>query len=641
MKKPGKKKKSRTAPLVITLIILLTITIGAGLYFSSSYIDKQLLLANQNDAVDVSTIINKNFPITDEEVAYLKTLSFNEMEQDPLNLRLVNTIDDLSLNQRISNIYILIPLTDEEIKYTTDEETAEFFGYEVGTKLNGMWLLNGKFDTDGNFVPATREDIYRYLELCPSDIRVFESRKSFGHVSKDAWGQFITGYTPFYSQEGTFVGILGIDMDMNLYNTNAFKMTSTVTSVFAGVIAGLIILFLIFFIKYMKAKESILYYDFYSRLSHDMRTPMNGILGIAALSKGEPDPAVLQDNIQKMENSGRYLLALVNDTLDFQKMQSGKLELHPDVVDTKKLINDIECMVIETAREKKIQFTTTVASAIQDDYIYADGMRLKQIFINLLSNAVKFTPEGGMVEWFIDIPSRNGMISHTVISVRDTGIGMSEGFVKHKLFQPFAQEYHSWAAQSVGTGLGLSIAKKLIEQMGGRIEVESEQGEGTTFTVYLDFETVDNAEAEKKLQKQVIQEPAASDAIKGKKILLAEDHPLNAEIARRLLEKYGCIVSLAVNGEQAVAAYEHSSTNEYAAILMDIRMPVMDGLEAARQIRALEREDAKTIPIIALTANAYEEDIEKSHKAGISAHLAKPIDPKLLYDTIASFTEPC
>lgn len=637
MKRIGKKNESRIASLVFGLIITLVVIIGVGLYLSSRYIKKQLLLANQNDAVDVATIINNNFPITDDEVTYLKTLSFNEMEQDPLNLRLVNTVNGLSLNQKVSNIYILIPLADEEIKYTTDEKTSEFFGYKVGTKLNGMWLLNGKFDSDGKFVPAVRDDVYRYLELCSSDLKVFQSRKSFGHVTEDAWGKFITGYTPFYSAEGTFVGILGIDMDINLYNANAFRMTSTVIGVFVAIIAGLMILFLMFFIKYMKAKESVLYYDFYSRLSHDMRTPMNGILGIAALSEGERNPDILQDNIRKMETSGKYLLALVNDTLDFQKMQSGKLELHPDIVDTRELVIDIKNMVAETAREKNIQFVTRVISTSSDDYIYADGMRLKQIFVNLLSNAVKFTAEGGMVEWLIAVPSRDGMVSHNVITVRDTGIGMSESFVKHKLFQPFAQEYHSFTAKYAGTGLGLSIVKNLIGQMGGRIEVESEQGEGTTFTVYLDFEKVDNEKAEQKLQRSSVQMLSTSDALKDKKILVAEDHALNAEIARRLLERAGCLVDLAENGEQAVSVFEQSPEGEYDAILMDIRMPVMDGLEAARHIRALKRDDARSVPIIAMTANAYDEDIKKSHDAGMNAHLAKPIDLKALYETLEQF----
>ncbi len=375
--------------------------------------------------------------------------------------------------------------------------------------------------------------------------------------------------------------------------------------------------------------------EFFSRMSHDMRTPMNGILGMAELSENENCLEVLQRNMTKIKESGDYLLGLINDTLDFQKIESGNLVLEPVVVDTMSIMSGIIDIIRPAAKRKNIDFRVINKNADLNWYVKIDPLRIKQIFVNLLSNAVKFTPKGGTIEFEYELVKREGMISHDKVCIRDTGIGMSEEFINTKLFQPFSQERNEVTEQYAGSGLGLSIVKKLVELMGGKIEVQSELGVGTTFTIYLDFERINEEEVQKEVTSREQDQKETFEELRGRKILLAEDHPLNAEIAIKLLEKIGCSVTWTHDGKECADTFLSSHINEFDVILMDIRMPIMSGLEAADCIRKSDRADAKKIPIIAMTANAYADDIKKSLKAGMNAHLSKPIDIKKMYQTIA------
>ncbi|MDD3796916.1 MAG: PAS domain-containing protein [Lachnospiraceae bacterium] len=374
--------------------------------------------------------------------------------------------------------------------------------------------------------------------------------------------------------------------------------------------------------------------DFYSRMSHDMRTPMNGILGMASLAEHENDSNVLRENIKKIEESGQYLLSLINDTLDLQRIESGKMFLEHQIVNAMDVVENILDMVRPTAKAKGINLKFNSGNVDRAWYIRVDALRLKQIFVNLLSNAVKFTPDGGTVELEFKLLYREDMISHDVLYVRDTGVGMSEEFLKNRIFKPFSQESNEVSTQYAGSGLGLSIAKSLVELMGGRIEVESELGVGTCFSVYIDFERVDEAEVERTFQKQKLKNIDMTRELQGKNLLMAEDHPLNAEIAKKLLEKAGCSVTWVKNGYECVKKLADAKQGTYDAVLMDIRMPVMDGLQAAQAIRAFPQKWLNTIPVIAMTANAYSDDITKCLAAGMNAHIAKPIDPQKLYETL-------
>ncbi|MCI1734256.1 MAG: PocR ligand-binding domain-containing protein [Bacilli bacterium] len=375
--------------------------------------------------------------------------------------------------------------------------------------------------------------------------------------------------------------------------------------------------------------------DFLSRMSHDIRTPLNGIVGMTYLAKQEPNPPKTVDYLNKIDTSSKFLLGLINDILDMTKAEKDKIVLHPEPYPMSEFLGYLDSVIRPLCEDKNIHFVVDVDSS-PDRVPVTDKLRYNQIVFNLLSNAVKFTPEGGTVtyrEHYSLEPGTNRM--HVIASVKDTGIGMSPEFQKI-LFTPFNQEDRIDNATNRGTGLGLAICKHMVTLMGGTIDVESQLGHGTTFTFTLDYDTVP-AEAVTAQAK-----PATMDTdhlLAGKHVLLFEDHPLNQEIAKALLEKKGMVVELAENGQRGLAKFAQSSLAYYDLILMDIRMPVMDGYEATKALRALARPDAKKVPIIAMTADAFNEDIEKCHAVGMNDHIAKPIEPSKLYETLARALE--
>lgn len=375
--------------------------------------------------------------------------------------------------------------------------------------------------------------------------------------------------------------------------------------------------------------------EFFTRASHDMRTPMNGILGLAELSLSEDDPEKLRKNIVKIKESGQYMLELINDTLDMQKIERGKMSFHPRVVKGRELFEGIVDMVTATAKEKNLCFELENVDNSLPEYLFVDPIRIKQIFVNLLSNAIKFTPEGGTIKLCGKCISREGNVYHGLFQVIDTGVGMSENYIKNDLFQPFAQESNALTGQYAGSGLGLAITKNLIDCMGGRIEVKSELGHGTTFSVYLDIECAKADEMQEQSEEKTRRLKAQTEILRGKKVLLCEDNALNSKIATQLLENAGMTVFTAADGEKGIACLEASELGTIDAVVMDMLMPVMDGLTATQKIRQLPREDLKNIPIIAMTANAMGEDMEKAEKAGVTDYLSKPIDVERLYQTLA------
>jgi len=367
--------------------------------------------------------------------------------------------------------------------------------------------------------------------------------------------------------------------------------------------------------------------DFLSRMSHDIRTPLNGIIGMTALAKDEKDPAKLADYLDKIDESGHFLLGLVNDILDMSKVESGKLELHPEPYSGSEFIRYLEAVIRPLCAEKGISLTLPGAS--NNFLVLADKLRVNQIFFNLLSNAAKFTPPGGHISLEARLLREgNGRIAGSFI-VKDDGIGMSAEFQK-KLFRPFEQEYTGRNSGRSGSGLGLAITKSLVDLMGGTISVESAPGHGSTFTVHLDVVLLAKQEAAAAGEKPALL------SLSGRHILLAEDNDINAEIAMALLARNGIAATRAATGKEAVRIFRASAPGFYDAVLMDIRMPEMDGLEATRRIRALKRSDALTVPIIAMTANAFDEDVKESLAAGMNAHLSKPIEADSLYKVLAA-----
>ncbi|MCI2056340.1 MAG: PAS domain-containing protein [Oscillibacter sp.] len=373
--------------------------------------------------------------------------------------------------------------------------------------------------------------------------------------------------------------------------------------------------------------------DFLSRMSHDMRTPLNGMLGLACLMKGYAQDDAIQRDLSQMEISGQYLLNLINDTLDVSRIESGKLELHPSVCAGEAIFNNIISLGKATLEAKHIHLEIRT-DGLHGLMLYVDVGRVEQIVMNILGNAAKFTPEGGHVTCSLtNLAMQDGAVTDQ-ICIQDDGIGMSSEYLPH-IFEPFSQADSSRKNTTQGTGLGMNITKQLVELMGGTITVESKLGKGTrvTFTLVLPIATKEQIETWQRSHKKAPE----LGLLAGKRVLLCEDHPLNATIAARLLNEKGVTVDHAENGQQGLEMFRRASTGYYDAVLMDIRMPVMDGLETAESIRRLPRRDAKSVPIIAMTANALSEDVEATQKAGMNAHLAKPIEPHRLYETLEYF----
>ena len=377
-------------------------------------------------------------------------------------------------------------------------------------------------------------------------------------------------------------------------------------------------------------KNAELRNSFFANISHDMRTPLNAILGFAALAEKEDlGETERREYIAKIHSSGQLLLDLINDTLTISKANSGKLELKPKPVRARDLFESIIVPIRASAAKKNITFTADTSGAM-DRTILADELSVQKILLNLLSNAVKYTPEGGHVSLRLFNDPTAGPDPDSLLVVSDDGIGISPEFLPH-VFEPFSQEKRR-GYETVGTGLGLSIVKQLVDLMGGTIQVQSEPGRGTTFTVRLHFD-----EAKDEAAQALPRHQASISALAGRKVLLCEDNPLNREIAVALLQSEGISADTAADGREGVERFAGSAVGEYADILMDLRMPVMDGYEAARTIRAMDRPDAATVPIIAMTADAFEEDIQKCLDAGMNAHIAKPFDPETLFRTLAAY----
>lgn len=365
---------------------------------------------------------------------------------------------------------------------------------------------------------------------------------------------------------------------------------------------------------------------FFANVSHDMRTPLNAVLGFIRLAKQDSVPPEKKtEYLDKAESSGILMLDLINDTLTMSKASSGKLELHPAAVNSDSIGRTIITPIQTLAAEKHIAFSLD-KSGYHSRTILADQLALQKIFLNILNNSVKYTPENGHIQVTVYDERKDNVISDTVFVIRDDGIGISSEFLPH-VFEPFMQEKRP-GYDSVGTGLGLSIVKQLVDLMGGKIEVQSKKDNGTTFTVRLHLAET----KEKPVSHADSRENTAR--LSGKKVLLCEDNILNREIAVALLKDKGIVTVEAENGKAGVDKFTQSAENEFDVILMDLRMPVMGGIEAMQAIRALNRPDAKTIPVIAMTADAFESDVQQCLNAGMSAHVSKPIEPALLYQAI-------
>lgn len=371
---------------------------------------------------------------------------------------------------------------------------------------------------------------------------------------------------------------------------------------------------------------------FLSRMSHDIRTPLNGIIGLLDIDEHNPDNIeLLKEHRAKARIAANHLMSLINDVLELNKLDDQNVTLAHEAFSLSKMAEDILTIGEMRATESGIRLIHENCDPnIKVPYVYGSPLHVRQIFLNIIGNAIKYNKPGGSVTCKIETVSLTEDTVTYRCTISDTGIGMSRDFIKH-IFEPFSQEQHDARSFYQGTGLGMSIVKSLVDKMNGTLEIESEKGVGSKFTVTIPFEIADNADI---ADSEEFDEDAD---IHGIRILLAEDNSLNLEIAHTLLEEKGAVITEATDGRQAVKLFENNPPGSFDVILMDVMMPNMDGLEATRMIRSMSRQDAAEIPIIAMTANAFLEDIQRTRQAGMNAHLSKPLEIKTVISTILRF----
>ena len=379
-------------------------------------------------------------------------------------------------------------------------------------------------------------------------------------------------------------------------------------------------------IAYEKADmESKTKTEFMNRMSHDLRTPINGILGmIHVIRKSWNNQEKLEDSVDKIEISTRHLMDLVNDVLDMSKLESGHLTVHEEPFDLEDLMKEVAVLMQGQLEETGI-IHRKHRENMQHTMLKGDALQLQRIMMNLFGNAVKYNKKNGTIDTYVTEISCDGKNVLYEFRIEDSGIGMSREYMEHELFQPFTQEKADARTQYKGTGLGMSIVKGLIDRMNGTISVRSTPGEGSEFTFRLAFRL-----AEEERQQAADNKEDAKDDLAGMRVLLVEDNDINMEIAEFYLTDAGIIVEKAWNGKEAVEKYEGTPKGYYSAILMDIMMPVMNGIEAARNIRRKEKNGGKEIPIIAMTAQSERESKESCSLAGMNAYISKPVDPENL-----------
>ena len=375
--------------------------------------------------------------------------------------------------------------------------------------------------------------------------------------------------------------------------------------------------------------------NFLFNMSHDIRTPMNAVIGMTSLIRhdaGNKDKVI--EYADKIDISSQHLLGIINDVLDMSKIEAGKTVFKYDDFSILNFIQEINNLFHSQIDEKKQTLTTK--KNIRHEWVNGDQLHLMQIFSNLLSNAVKYTQEGGKIQFLVEeCETKSSVYAKYRFLVSDNGIGMSADF-KETIFDAFTRAESSVTNKIQGTGLGMAITKNLVEAMGGTIDVESELGQGSCFEVLIDLRIAEGRKVVLTAQEE-IDEPD-SNTLKGMRFLCAEDNELNAEILMELLKIEGAECIICENGERVLEAFEQSAPGDYDMILMDVQMPVMNGYDAARAIRRSLHKQAGTIPIIAMTANAFSEDIRHSLTAGMNAHIAKPVDMKLLITMINELT---
>ena len=490
------------------------------------------------------------------------------------------------------SIYVVDPQTDRFIEYSATEEYDR-----MGVEKEG-----------GDFFGLSRRNMERLIHDDDRDrfMKVFTKERIMSILERD--GSFTMKYRLMVDENPTWVSMKATLLDDKdgrhiIIGTNNISAQMNREEEYKKQVA--------------EARTSARN-DFLANMSHDIRTPMNAIVGYTNLAKShEGIPDAVMDVLNKIGSSSHFLLSLINDVLDISKIESGKMQLSPGRCDLNDIFRRIEDITALQARNKSLKIAYD-RSTIRHTLVEGDELRIEQVLINIISNAIKYTPEGKTVDIIAEEePGEGGKNMYTFI-VRDTGIGISREYLPY-IFESFTREEKTTVNRIQGTGLGLAITARVVELMGGVISVKSEPGEGTEFTVKLTLPALESEE-------ETAPEETDGGELSGRRILLAEDNEINAEIAVMTLEQFGIETELAKNGRIALDMIKNKGESAYDAVLMDIQMPEMNGLEATRAIRALGGGFA-SLPIIAMSANAYDEDVRDCLEAGMNAHIPKPFDP--------------
>ena len=503
------------------------------------------------------------------------------------------------------SIYVVDPDTEAFVEYSSSEEYKN-----LGIETQGA-----------NFFELSRRNIEAliYPEDRDRFMAVFSRERVLKIIERD--GHFTTKYRLMLNGIPTYVSMKATLLE----NRNERRLIIGLTNIDAQMKREEE------FRKHMADARTRAKNDFLANMSHEIRTPMNAIVGYTNIAKSHWDePEVVADALDKIGSSSHFLLSLINDILDISKIESGKMQLSLAACDLRDIFRRIEDITALQAKNKSITITYS-HDTVHHYKVMADDLRIEQVLINITGNAIKYTPEGKSVELIAEElgATEDKKIKYRFI-VRDTGIGISKEYLPH-IFESFTREEKTTVNRVQGTGLGLAIAARVVEMMGGVISVKSRPGEGSEFTVELALEPSepddDTAEPDEMLQS----------VLNGKRVLLVEDNAINAEIATIILEQYGIVVDHAENGRIGADKAMTAEAGYYSAVLMDIQMPVMNGYEATRAIRSLPGEYYRTLPIIAMSANAYDEDIQASLDSGMNAHIAKPFQPDDLIKTLCRY----
>lgn len=512
-----------------------------------------------------------------------------------------------------------------------------------------IYLIDGlDLDAEDFAYPGTyiEEEMIPYIDAAMNGQTIYSSE-----IVDTTWGHIFTACYPVVSSDGSgdIIGALCMEMDME--DTYAYLEKSSQSSFKTACVAVAVSILLAgwsYMILRRQRQRDMEYQEklqkaavaanaanrakstFLFNMSHDIRTPLNGIMGLLKIDKDHfEDRELVRANHDKMLVAADHLLSLINDVLEVSKLENGNIELAHQPMSLADVSQEVGTIIGERTAEAGIRFEFQ-AQELPVVWVYGSPLHLRQIFLNIYGNCIKYNREGGSVTTQVQcLGAAHGRVTYRW-TISDTGVGMSQEFLK-RIFEPFAQERADARSVYQGTGLGMTIVRGLVEKMNGTIEVTSREGEGSTFVITLPFEIAPEQQPERP------DESAAEEAksIRGLCLLLVEDNDLNAEIAQTMLEDEGAQVTVAENGKRAVERFQSSLPGTFDAILMDVMMPVMDGLTATRAIRALDRPDAATVPILAMTANAFKENAEKCFAAGMNAHLTKPLRPEEMVRAIA------